>query len=198
MRRKCDFVTNSSSVSFVLKGKACGRVPTIADDLPKLLRERFPRSDHYPEEGAVVYASSYAIVKDGVPSEDDEDAPQGSYEMTLINTHDWDEEHDDVVGVTAITINVVSPLIYVRNHPVIMDRVLFLLNQILPKDSHGELYFAQMPTEMEGGGLDGGDPMGPYEWSFDILRCETKSGKIKIKDGNPRGYVKWVKCKEEQ
>lgn len=191
MRIKEDFVTNSSSTSFVLKAVCMGQIPHQEGvDLTKALKRKFkPNKDEFNQ-----YSDKHRFAFDrrlnnmiwtGEGNEDDDDSYEGILDLEVLNMDlgYYDENEKEVIDWrTLIRIYVTTPTLWNKdNGKLVNDIVIENLMKILSiykEDIIVDLFYSQHVQEVLGDGWDNGDPMGEYVFTQDLYEQETKVGRI--------------------
>lgn len=180
LKIKQDFVTNSSSTSYVISANIVGKLPQLSDDYSKLEK---------------IYDSRYLYKNFGwfkINKEWDEYVYFGcghesfNAEISMKNTVVWSDTEDDTpYPITAfhMTMKNMNPYDFQTE-----DTAFDIIKQLFFKDlkikhlDACQLVYVAYPILIEGDGWDGGDGQGPSEYSYvqDLYMAESKSGMISI------------------
>lgn len=182
MKTKTDFVTNSSSTSYMLSSVACGWLPLLpnyTETLPKLFKgaEFGSKEDHRLQD-------CYANFTYEIPELEEDGWNEEEYLKYSVSVVLDDMERCDIDSKqTMVEIKVSTP-----NEEPVVDAPLIYTIGVLTKllSITGEVPFASFsffvsPSEYWGDGW-GGDPMGKYGEVPDLYISETKTGRILIVD----------------
>ena len=188
MRIKQDFVTNSSSTSFILHGKVYGRMSRV-DDLNKVSENLNADSTKGGDNWKVIIMD----IKDPTNNGD-----SGEVRVSITNSYIFPEtEKEKEIPCSFLEIALKTYLITHRQgkeSPIkeltkkILEEILKTIPKKDLKNSTGEFSYLQFP-ELFGDGWDTGDPMGEYSFSMDCFLNETAVGKISLENG--KLYIKW-------
>lgn len=185
MKTKTDFVTNSSSTSYVLSSVACGWLPLLpnyTETLPKLFKDtEFDKSDKSKFQDCYV-SFSYDILELDEGGWNENKYSDYNISVVLDDMERWDEKKAAVQNQTMVEIKVFTP-----NEEPMVDAPLYYTIDVLKKllsMFKGKVPFASFsffvyPSEYWGDGW-GGDPMGKYGEVPDLYLGEVKTGRIFI------------------
>jgi hypothetical protein len=191
MRIKEDFITNSSSTSFVLKAICIGQIDYVDIDLSKNLKKKFKlKKDEFNKW--LTDKRSFSFCKDlsntlwtGKGNEDDDDSNNG---MIFLEIESFNLGYIDKNGKeiddwrTLLKIEAMTPLIWNKDEGKLLNLVIGNLKKVLSiykEDIFVDLFYSQHVHEVCGDGWDDGDPMGEYEFTKDVYEQETKLGRIR-------------------
>jgi len=189
MRIKEDFVTNSSSTSFTLKAVCVGRLPYLdIPDLTKALKKKFKPTKfeimHYSDKDKFIMQRTILDHEWGQDSDKEDNS--GHMYLEVENMEDvYYNEHDDEIidNNMLIKMFVNTPTLWCEDENVLLNEIVIkYLKKILSLyknlDVMVDLFYSQAVIEQYGDGWDGGDPMGPYQWTFQVYEKESKLGRI--------------------
>jgi len=190
MRIKEDFVTNSSSTSFVLKAICIGQIQHQNVDLTKALKRKFKPDkfefDSWSNEHRFSFHRKLSnSIWTGDENSDDDDSSDGLLSLGVENFDlgYYDENEKEIEDWrTLIRIDVITPTLWNKdNGKLVTDIVIENLKKILSiskEDILVDLFYSQHVHEIYGDGWDHGDPMGEYAFTQDLYEQETKVGRI--------------------
>ena len=180
MKIKQDFVTNSSSTSYVVLAHIVGKLPPLVDDY-SILKDIYDSQHLYPGYGWII-----------INEEVDEYHPGGkksfNADISMKNTAVWTQpagQMEDVYPITAFSMFIKNSNPYeFKTEDIASD----IIKQLLFKDLNVkkldacQLVYVAHPDNINGDGWDGGDPQGPSEYTYleDLYAAESKMGILNI------------------
>ena len=192
MKIKMDFVTNSSSTSYILSGFCYGSISCrISDDMKKFFEEvlsaEFQKSDSIYKD--YIRLKTYLEMNSEekvVIVDESEEYTTGEVELE-ITVQDIGEFPEDETVHTFVNIEYKSPILSIESNTAFIEFVRDILQKVLDKSSKPifdvKFVYTQVPIEMWGDGWynpDGPQMGGPYNFPYDMLLRETQKGYFEI------------------
>lgn len=191
MRIKEDFVTNSSSTSFVLRAVCIGKIPHIkTEDITKDLKKKFKPSKYelysYSDKTRFIMNRDIKYVIWGQNHSEEDEDNKGIMKIEVENVDDmyYDEDDQEVHDTSAIVrMFISSPTLYIEDEGILLNEVVIpnlkkILSLYKEMGYMVDLFYSQTIQEQFGDGWDGGDPMGPYGWTHELYEKESKLGRL--------------------
>jgi len=177
MKIKTDFVTNSSSTSYVLYSIVSGKLNRLSGNysrLKKIYKNQKFIYDHY----------AYISVEDEKdPGNPYYASDEKSYKFQIIlkDSYTYDEQKQREHQVTLFTMYMYNMNPYnfdqIELTQEIIEKLLFKdLKENIPPS---QLIYVACPSDIDGDGWDGGDPSGPsidYTYRYELYAAESKMG----------------------
>jgi hypothetical protein len=180
MKIKTDFITNSSSTSYILSSTVSGHLPRLGGSYQIL--EEFYGKDHFLYEG-------YGHIR--IVNEDEEvihydDKPICDIDLQMQDGYRYEHENTFCeIPITFFQLKVTTqnPYSYPQEDLVKEWIETLLFKQLKATIQPSQLFYFAHPSKVYGDGWDGGDPQGPsheYTYRYDLYKGETKMGIFNI------------------
>jgi hypothetical protein len=193
MKIKTDFVTNSSSTSYILNGFCFGYLDFEIKDLSILFKKvlkgifKAQRDSKYTVRPDYLQLCGFFPIEDNVIAfEYDRDGYQ-TLQVNLEMTNQDVGENEGEVIQTLINITFTSSAMGIKSEDMFIQFTKQLLDLIIDNSglssTNSKFQYVQVPTEMYGDGWynpEGPNCGGPYNFPIDMLREETIKGLMRI------------------
>lgn len=191
MKVKQDFVTNSSSTSFILKSEVHGLITGLDGSINELLKNVAEIYENY-ENSEVTYGreNNFEYNKDQYGS------VTIKRNSELYDDYDWADIElslDRCYKINGMNIDLVLKSGYLRNKndDYCYYKSLYVLKNLcsnIGNDMEFDLTYFQYPMRLIGDEWNTGDPLEDYQYTWQCYRNETKVGNIK-RSKNGRFYL---------
>lgn len=185
MKIKQDFVTNSSSTSFILRSGCHLKQKNINIDCKQVVINFLDKNNVIDKKkiNFSKYSDNKWTFVNGTFLDTEDNSSTISIELVLFE--DYDNDVNEIIQSLIIDLVTTSKLIStVDDEELYRKKLIEILDDLL-KDipDNTEIFYHQEPCEISGDGWNGGDAMGIYNNTYDLYKNETKVEKLVKVDG---------------